>query len=279
MAAAYLVRLNSDDPLAPAELWHPQRGRVQREGGWAGYTLLTDPAKLDGERWKPWDDAAQSVCRVHGKITVKDDGQYSGTITLRTSGAFAGSEGLRSGDTQKGRVGALVGHVLPGATVDSFAVNRLAPGVFEATAQVKSSKALKKLGDKQMLVLAGDGPASTTVSMPLTYSRRESPVHLSAAYEEEIDLTLEWPEKWQLEIEPAELERVEGKWGYVEQQTESEKSSVRLTRATRIAQRDIAPEDFMTLRDALNRLRAEAWRTLVFAPQKSETKVAQSAKP
>ena len=176
---------------------------------------------------QPWATADENGSRVSGKVTLSEDGNYAGTLSLRTTGLFALSEGLRTADTQKSRVSALLGGVVPDLNVESFVVKTLGVGEFEVTAQVKSSKPLKKANERYTLRLAQDGPFLADVPLPLAPSRRDTPVRLSGPFDEQIDLTLEWPENWQVEVQPAALARVDGEWGAVEQSVTPEKHSLR----------------------------------------------------
>ncbi len=255
------------DTGEPPEIWEPRRGKIVREGRWAGHMLLPVPDLLMPKMSLPaWTSADESRCRVHGKLTLSDDGSLVGTLTLRATGLFATSESLRSADAQKARMGALLGHVVPALNVESLVVKTLAAAEFEATAQVKSGAPLKKLNDRFTMRLAQDGPFLADVPLPLAVSRREQAVRLTGPFEEEITITLEWPEKWKLEITPDELAASSGNWGSVEQAVTRGEHSLTLTRRTRVTQGTLAAADFAALRAALNELRSEYARTLVLKP-------------
>ena len=249
------------------EIWEPHSGHVVRGGRWAGYTLLPPPdALMPRTLLEPWAKADESQCHVQGKMTVAEDGNFAGTLTLQTTGLFASSESLRSGDAQKARIAVLIGRVLPDASVESSAVRSLTPDTFEVTAQVKSAKPLKRLSERNWVQLAQDGPYLADVPLPLAYSRRETPVRLAGAFDELIDLTITWPEKWQLEARPDDVPRVAGGWGSVEQRVTLAQHALTLHRHTRITARELQPEAFLQARRPLNDLRAEAARTLVLKP-------------
>jgi hypothetical protein len=248
-------------------IWEPRRGHIVREGRWAGYTLLPVPDVLTARTsLAPWATADENRCQVSGKVTLSEDGNYAGTLSVRTTGLFATSEGLRAADAQKSRVSALLGRVLPDTNVESFVVKTLAAGEFEVTAQVKSSKPLKKTSERYTLRLAQEGPFQADVPLPLAPSRRDTPVRLSGPFDETLDLTIEWPEKWQVEVQPAALVRVDGEWGAVEQSITPGKHSLALRRRTRVAQADLSAADFLALRRPLNELQSEYSRTLVLRP-------------
>ena len=104
--------------------------------------------------------------------------------------------------------------------------------------------------------------------LPLSRSRRELPVRLAGAFDEEIDLTVEWPEKWTVEAQPLALAAAAGNIGLIEQAVNVDGHALRLHRHLRMAQRDVPAESFITLRGPLNELRRESARTLLLAPPK-----------
>jgi hypothetical protein len=274
------------------EAFEPRRGRVLRDRHWAGCTLLPIPDVLLQRAPLPkWSDADDSRCRVTGKLTLGEDGNLSGLLTLRVTGLFVNSEGLRTSDAQKSRLAGVLGHVVSDLNVESFAVKTLSPDEFEATAQVKSSKPLSKVAERYLVQLAQDGPFLSDVHVPLAHSRRTLPVVLAGAFSEDLDVTFEWPEKWQCEDVPAEVnspvaERSEssaersaakgrvavGPGGLLAQTTVLEKNTARVERRVRVPRPQLGADDFLLLRDAINNLRAESARTLLVKPEPSKTK-------
>jgi hypothetical protein len=250
------------------EIWDPRQGRILRAGRWAGYTLLPVPDVLMPRTLLPaWTDADESRCSVYGKVTVNEDGTLAGELSLRTTGLFLSPESLRNADAQKARIGGLLGRVLPDLNVESFSVSTLSVGEFVAVARVKSGKPLKKLDQRHLLQLAADGPFLADVPMPLAFSRRQNPVRLAGAFDEQIDLTIEWPDnKWSLEVRPSSIGRVAGEWGSIEQGVSVNGHSLRVQRHTRVEQRDLPAKDFLALRGPANELRSEHARTLVLKP-------------
>lgn len=255
------------EELESVNVWEPRRGRIVRDTHWAELRLFS--ISDNALRLTPipkWQDAGESQSDLVGKVTLKDDGTLAGDLTLRETGLFVSPESLRTNDGQKGRIGALLGRVLPDLTVESFSVKTLSSNTFEAEGKIKSSKPLKKLADRHCLQLAQDGPFLADVPMPLTFSERKTPVRLTGAFDEQIELTIEWPEKWTVEAQPSDLAKVAGDWGEVEQSVALDKHSLTLRRHTRVNQRDVSPADFLTLRTPLNELRSEHARTLLLKP-------------
>jgi|GEM_PF-887408 len=253
------------------QLWHPQHGRLCRDRQWNGYTLLPVPDVLMPRTLlEPWTNADESRCAVFGKLTIKDDGILTGELTVRITGLFVSPEALLTTDAQKGRLTTLVKRLLPEASVESFSVRKLSgeTNEFEAIVQVKSPKPLKKLDAAWLCQFGEDSPALGDVPLPLTRSRRELPVRLVGAFDEQIDLTVEWPDKWTVEAGPTSLSVTAGDVACIEQTATIESNILNLRRHVRLTTRDLPAEVFLTLREPLNLLRSEFARTLLLKPPK-----------
>src|SRR5207244_1185465 len=61
----------------------------------------------------PWEKADESKCSITGKITVGENGTYSGRLSFRSSGLFVATESLRSADAQRARAEVILHRVLP----------------------------------------------------------------------------------------------------------------------------------------------------------------------
>ncbi len=253
------------------ELWHPQHGRLCRDRQWNGYTLLPVPDVLMPRTLlEPWTEADESRCHVWGKATIKDDGTLTGDLNIRTTGLFVSPEGLLTADAQKGRLATLVKRLLPDASVESFSVRKLNGDTneFEAVVQIKTSKPLKKLDAAWLCQLGEDSPGLGDVPLPLSRSRRALPVRLAGAFDEHIDLTVEWPEKWTVAAGPATLSAAAGETACVEQTATIDGNRLRLQRHVRVTARDLPADVFLALRGPLNELRSEHERSLLLMPPK-----------
>jgi hypothetical protein len=104
------------------------------------------------------------------------------------------------------------------------------------------------------------------VPVPLEYSRRETSARLTGAFDEQIELTIEWPEGWSADAIPSGVAAVQGEWGVVEQEVETTGHGLTLTRHTRITQRDLPAKSLLALREPLNELRSDHGRTLLLNP-------------
>ncbi len=267
------MRADEGDPeldFDDLQIWEPRHGRVRADGTWAGMRMVLDP-QLTEYGQDAWDDATASNLEIRGKVKLSDDGMYAGKLNVNLSGLFVSSQALRAADAQRARLTALVGRVLPGVTVEGYTTRRLATGEFEAEVQAKSAKPLKKLDGAWLLQLPKDGPFLADVPLPLADASRRTPVRLAGAFDERIDVTIEYPEKWTLlaqpqTLSPADADSDAPDWGTVEQTVTVANGSVKLVRQTRVENRDLAPDDFAALRGPLNALRTDAARTVIVKP-------------
>ena len=264
LVAAYVVVTGGPDGL---EIWDPHHGRIYRDTRWAGHTLMCNVGgKMQRMLLPAWTNPDESRCELRGKITIAENGKYSGKLTLRTSGLFVSPQMRRSTDKQRNRAKALLHRVLPGAKINKFTVTSLSADRFEAELDVKLDKALEKLSGAYRLSLAQDGPFAADVSLPLTYSRRETPARLTGAFDEQIELTIEWPEAWNADAIPSGVAAVQGDWGIVDQRVETTGHGLTLARHTRVTQRDLPAKSLLALREPLNELRSDHGRTLLLRP-------------
>jgi hypothetical protein len=270
--SAYVLLLNGIDGV---EIWDAHHGRIERDSHHAGYKVLSiEDGQVQAMTLAPWTDPNQSRCVLAGTVTLDEEGGYAGELSIRTTGLFVAAESVRSSDSQKARVTSLVHHLLPDAKVEDFTLKTLASGVFEAQAKIASSEPIETKNDAYPLLLAEDGPFLADVHVPLNHSRRRHPlnhsrrrhpVQLAGAFDEWVQLTIEWPEDWSPQIRPRGL-AASGKLWNVEQKVSDGEHSLTLTRHTRVNDRIVPAEDFLPLREALNGVRAEPARTLLLKP-------------
>jgi len=262
---AFVVLL---DTGGTAEIWDARYGRIQRAADRAGCRVLSysPSGEIDKLVLPPWDNADDSRCRISGQLSIDDDGHCVGELAIHTTGLFVSPNELSATDDQKSRARGLLGHLLPGVDTEEFSVTSLSPTTFNATVEVASSKPLKDASGCFRWQLAQDGPFLAEIPMPLNHSRRISPVRLTGAFDEVIDLMIEWPEDWRTEARPGELTHVTGDWGSIEQNISVDKGRMTLKRHTHIAQRELSAEAFLTLRRPINELRSEHARTLLLKP-------------
>jgi hypothetical protein len=111
-----------------------------------------------------------------------------------------------------------------------------------------------------------DAPYEANVALPLAYSERSERVRITGPFEEQVSLTVEYPENWTIEAQPLQLKSAQGDWGEAEQRVTPGEHRLTILRTTRIAQRDLSPKAFLAARDPLNTLLTDAARTLVLKP-------------
>ena len=120
--------------------------------------------------------------------------RFGGKLTIKTSGLFVSPGALETRDSQKSRVKAIVGHVIPGAKVADFTLKSLSNATFEVEAEIESGDPLEKLHGAYELALAQTSPAFADVSIPLDHAQRETPALLVGPFDERIELNITWPE-------------------------------------------------------------------------------------
>lgn len=262
-------------------VWHPQHGPVARDARWAGHTLhwMTDDGTVGTVPLASFADPTESELSLAARIRIGPDGTYTGTAAFTISGLFLPAALAGDDGRQKDRVRELLGRVLPKLKVESLRVRSLAPGsgraagagwtagVFTGEATLASDGPLEKTADRFSFTLAADGPHTLNIAWPpLARSRREGPVWLTGAFQERVELIIEWPEGWKLEARPADGASATADWGAVEQFTSVDGPRLRLERSLRVTSREMSAASFLAIRDALNQLRTESARTLLLKP-------------
>jgi hypothetical protein len=263
----YVVVLSTPAPEHPHnEVWHPQRGRIQRDAHWAGYTLLSPlPPGHSPIRLAAWTDANDSVCEVRGDVALCDAGKLSGTITIDVSGLFVSPENLRTQSQQKARLTSLLHHVLPAANIHDYAVTRLSDDRFAATVDI-TSDTLDKIGGAWHLPLAEQPPVLSELHLPLESSTRHTPVALTGPCDGVVHITISWPEDGALMAQPSELARQSGDWGHVEQSITVADHELTLHRTLRFERPQLTAAELLEVRTPLNDLRSPHARTLLVQP-------------
>ena len=264
LIAAHVLVFDSPDGT---EIWHPRSGRIYRDAHWAGHTLFYQNANAIARKTLPaWRKADESRCVVRGNVEIAEDGQLTGELTIRTTGLFVSPAELAARDDQKSEIKALVRHILPAANVRDFSVTRLSADTFETQVQIDTKDALDKLHDCYELSLADTLPGLRGVPIPWRHSRRETAARLIGPFDEQLDLTINWPEECKVHAVPRALARIDGPWGSIEQRIDELNAGIRLVRNTRIEQDVLAARDVLAIRPALQALRTDACRAILVEP-------------
>ena len=186
-------------------------------------------------------------------------------MELRFTGHTFDPEQVRTGDEQKSFVNGAVGRVAEGLTVESFSVSTLSDEALDGTAKVKFAKPLPSVGERRRLTLGPEFPFLATTPVPLAAIERRLPVELAGPVVELLDLKIELPEGQLPAASPSNLERSVGDWATTELTVSgTDSAQLVIRRVVRITRAEIAAAEFIPLRDAINELRADSSRTIVF---------------
>ena len=204
-------------------------------------------------------------------VTEVDRASEAAIVDLLTAhrpgDGLLGEEGSsRTSAGQTSLVRNYVNRLLAGFDVTDCSVTGLSDEKLQATVQVRTSGPMPALGDGRLLTL-GDGPVSLgTFPMPLARSARRTDVQLAGAFSEKIDLAVILPDGSRAKILPAAVIGKSGEWGSVAQTITAENEHIRILRELNIGEGRIRPEDYAVIREAMNALRAEASRRLLYGP-------------
>lgn len=259
-------------PAENPQIWDAHHGRIVRNARWSNMVLLS-PGERGMQRLPAWEQADESQCIATGAVKIDADGKLSGDLHIETTGLFVSPEALRSADGQKRQVNALVSRLLPDAHVKQHTVTVLDANRFIVEVTLAGDKPLPKIGQSYWLKLDELGPCRTEISFPLTHNDRKNPVHLAGAFEQQIELTVEWPEQWRVEQQPVVVSTERPSRGgpdsfaaVIDQSAEVEDNTLRLTRRLVFPARQLAADEFAPLRGMLNAWQADAGRSVILRP-------------
>lgn len=244
---------------------YPRLGEIKNPGHWGHNTLLsvTDNGSLTESYVFARGEGQPSELHASGKLRVDGDANLTGEIRLRVTGAFFDPAKLEDAKAQEAKIAALVSRVITDVEVDSHSIAVLSDDVFQFTATVASKDGLKEL-DGRRLIRFGDGPAFLKdFPLPLTQSHRQTAIELPGAIRERVDLRIELPKKWRVPIKPASPPAISGPWGKVSQRVVLKEQTLEFRRVVEINTPTISPNDFASLRKAINPLRSTAGTTMV----------------
>lgn len=257
--SAVLLQVEAGD----GPFWlHPHDGIVTSPGPW-GPRLVLNPreGKLAQSAIAQRGASAGSGIDLSVQLAIADDGSATGKLTMTLSGAFAAPESLKTRESQKKLIGAVVKRALGDFQVKDFTVTTLSSDGFAATADI-SADSLSAIQDGRLVQL-GEGPVFLKdVALPLAVGERNAPIELAGPIDERTRIAITWPKEWKARLMPQALDRLAGDWGALAQRVEPNESGLTVEREARLAA-ELSPADFATLRDALNRLRADGFRTIV----------------
>jgi hypothetical protein len=237
---------------------HPEQGVFKSPGKWGRHWLLRVDKAGTLQRTYVYARGEKEPGRIQiaGKIVVDPKGEATGELRFFATGQFFDPSALETTDGQKDFVTKLVGRVLSDFNVPGYSVVALSDEEFRATANVASKGALLTL-EKTNVLRFGDGPAFLPdVPMPLARSYRNTDVQLAGRFSENIDLTIQLPDKWKPAILQGTMAPTKDRWGTTAQTVEVTDKNVRLRRDVAITADKLSPGDFAKVREAINDLRA-----------------------
>ena len=246
---------------------HPNHGVFHNPGSWGHHWLLG--ADVQGGIKQTYIAARgedqPSEIQIAGKIAIDKDGQAGGDLRIRATGAFFDPVVVETSNAQKSLIEDFVGRVVTGMDVPGHSVTTLSTSEFRATASVSSGGELAKHGNVQTLRL-GDGPVFLPdIALPLDRSYRHTDVKLAGRFKETVDLAIELPEGFVPTILPTGIEMIGGPWGAVSQTVDVEDHTIRIRRTVAVVTELLTPEQFETVRKAVNNLRTAQARVIGFA--------------
>jgi Domain of Unknown Function with PDB structure (DUF3857) len=251
-------------------LVHPKDGVLNSYGRFGGHCVLVPEEQdnfMGGHGIGHRGDIDWNVIDLDAHVSIDAKGKVSGRVEIRLTGLFYDPADLKTADAQKALLQKIVERLVTGAKVEGIAIRTLSDEKLVAVVTFGLKKPLEKTDGMYLLEL-GNGPAFLPdTPMPLARSVRRTDVRLKGAFDETVDLVIELPEGAEATILPAGLAKVEGEWGTIVQTVEREGRKVHLKRRITDVPATIAAEDFPTLREAVNTLRATACRILAIRPK------------
>ena len=247
---------------------HPQEGEFRDPGTWGRRILLTvaDGGDLNQTYIYARGERRPSELNVTGQLKLQPGGEAEGELRVQLTGLFYDPLELATAGAQKKFVTRLASRVLSDFEVSGHSITALSDDVLRATVDLSRKEPLDRVGAGRVLQFA-DGPAFLKdVPMPLDRSYRRTDVRLAGPFRERVDLVVQMPDGWSPSILPAAPDRVDGRWGYVEQKASHDGDTIRLYRDIVILDETMSPGDFDALRRAVNDLRASQSLLAMFEP-------------
>lgn len=214
------------------------------------------------------DDTRRLGLRVN--LEIDAGGAVTGRVRVELGGPLVDAHGLESDDKKKRQVESIVQRVFPGASVSNLSVLAFTPNEFRAEADLKIEDGLTKLGRLRLLEWTDRVPAADGVNLPLEPRDRDADVALGTPVEESIELTVEIPETWQIAVQPESLppNAAAGPTATIIQRTTVDGRRLRVERRVRLP-RELALQQFVAVRESINRLRSNAWRQIALHADKN----------
>lgn len=249
---------------------HPEHGLIldARQCQWGRRLVgsVVSQGQLRATRLRARGEERPSKLQITGKVSIDTDGAVSGDLRLLLTGLFYDPRKLETAKQQEALVKDMVGRVLTGCEVTDYSIGALSEQKLKATVKVASKGALKQHAGHYLLQL-GDGPAFLgDIPMPLAPTVRKTNIDVAGRFDETVTLTIELPETWTARSVPASFPYVRDDWGYAEQTVVVDGRVVRFQRKFATAYDRFPFLGYIPMRDAINTLKAEGYRTLIVGP-------------
>jgi hypothetical protein len=222
--------------------------------------------QLERETLEARHDMYRNRIHVDGRLTFSADGVVAGSFTVTLGGVFFDPMNLDTADAQERLLQATLSRLIPGAILQSYTVSQLSDGVLVARIEARADDAVSSLETLRALDLGAQPLFLSTIPVDLDRSLRQTDVDMRCAFHEMIDLTVTVPDAWEIAIAPARIDTAAGTWGEVLQLVAAESSTLQMHREINVRKNRLSPANLAELRPALNMMRSEAARTMVFQP-------------
>lgn len=207
------------------------------------------------------DDTGRLIVRAHLEIDAK--GAVTGNVRVELGGPLVDAAKLQSDDQKRGRVESVARRVFPGLSVTELSVLAFSATEFRAEGKVKMEEGLAEVGRLKLLEWSESIPAADGMNVPLAPRDRDADVSLEAPLQEELYLTVEFPEAWKIAVQPQSLPHnpSAGMTSRITQNVKVNGSRIDVERCVHLP-REINTTQIVAVRESINRLRSDGWRQI-----------------
>jgi hypothetical protein len=207
------------------------------------------------------DDTGRLTLRAH--LEIDSNGAVTGRVRVELGGPLVDTAKLQSEDQKRSRVESIARRVIPGLDVSDLSVLAFSTGEFRAEANVKLEAGLAEVGRLKFLAWSDNVPAADGVNVPLAPRDRDADVLLDTPLQEEVYLTVEFPETWKVAVQPRSLPHnpSAGMTSRITQDVKLDGQRIDVERRVQLP-REISTAQIVAIRDSINRLRSDGWRQI-----------------
>ncbi len=242
----------------------PASGIINPNGPWRDRDLILEEGGKLRRVSLAMSTAEPDSVRIDGRLEVDEEGKsLSGQLTIELANLFVNPEALRDEASRKKRLESIVSQLMPHLKVTNFSVSQFSPSRMVASVSIESSKPLKDVYGKKMFEISLNSPALAKAQLPINIPARRTAIQLPGVLREDIRLTIELPKGWSPAIVPTAFDSGQQAWGACQLNVEVADGSVQFNRSTRFDTRQIAAEDFSSVRQAVRTLQDHGGRTFL----------------